>query len=80
MEYVDIITRLKERDTKALEEIILEFHSYVARIVYTILQGYADEIDIQGVINQVFFTLWEKAEKIDIENYKDLKPYTVWLF
>lgn len=75
MEYVDIITRLKKRDTKALEEIILEFHSYVARIVYTILQGYADEIDIQGVINQIFFTLWEKADKIDVKNYKDLKPY-----
>ncbi|WP_346910622.1 RNA polymerase sigma factor [Faecalicatena orotica] len=75
MNYIDIITRLKERDTKALEEIILEFNQYVAAIVYTILQGYIDEIDIQGIINQVFFILWEKAEKIDIKDYNDLKPY-----
>lgn len=75
MEYIDIITRLKERDPKALEEIIREFNSYVAKIVYTILQGYANEIDIQGIVNQVFFTLWEKADLIDSTNYNDLKPY-----
>lgn len=67
--------RLKNRDPKALEEIIKEFHQYVVSIVYTILHGYLAEIDIHGVVNQVFFNLWNNVEKLDIEKHEDIKPY-----
>lgn len=70
-----LIIQLKKKDPKALEEIIEEYNHYVATIVYTILQGCLADIDIQGVINQVFFLLWENAEKIDIQKYTEIKPY-----
>ena len=71
----EILLQLKQKDPRALEEIIKEYHKYVFKIVYTILNGYAAEIDIRGVVNQIFFQLWQNAEKLDIEKYEDIKPY-----
>lgn len=48
---------------------------YVAKIVYSILAFYSTEIDMQAVINQVFFLLWEKAEQIDTKKCEDIKYY-----
>jgi RNA polymerase sigma factor (sigma-70 family) len=75
MGYVELITRLKRKEPEALEEIIRQYNAYVATIVYNTLGGYADILDMQAVINSIFFTLWENAEKIDTQNYFDLKPY-----
>lgn len=75
MDYIEIIERLKKKDQRALEEIIHEYNQYVAFIVYAILNGRAAEIDMQGVINQVFFSLWCNADKIDTTKYTELKPY-----
>lgn len=71
----ELAMRLKKKDPAALEEIIRAYTPYVATIVYTILQGLLPEIDIQGVINQVFFQLWENAENLRVEKDADLKPY-----
>lgn len=71
----ELMERLKKKDPKALEEIIKEYNQYVAAIVYTIFHGYLAEIDIQEIVNQVFFSLWRNAEKLDPERYGDLKPY-----
>lgn len=75
MSYVDLITRLKRKEPEALEEIIGQYNAYVATIVFNTLEGCTDILDMQAVINNIFFTLWENAEKIDIQNYSDLKPY-----
>lgn len=71
MSYVDLITRLKRKDPKALEEIICQYNAYVAAIVFNTLEGCTDILDMQAVINNIFFTLWENADKIDIQNYFD---------
>lgn len=75
MNYVDLVTRLKRKDPEALEEVICQYNAYVATIVFNTLEGFTDILDMQAVINNIFFTLWENAEKIDIQNYFDLKPY-----
>lgn len=67
--------RLKRKDQTALEELIRKYNSYVATIVYTILQSHLPEIDIQGVINLVFIQLWEHTENIQVEKDEQLKPY-----
>ena len=66
---------LRKREQKALEEIRKKYNQYVSIIVYKILCGYSAEIDMQGVVNEIFFRLWENADKLDIQNYTDLKPY-----
>ncbi len=55
MEYIEKVKRLRNREEKVLEEIIKDYNQYVSAIVYKILSGYTAEIDIQGVINYVFF-------------------------
>lgn len=75
MDDMETMERLRKKEQKALEEIIKEYNPYVSAIVYKILCGYAAEIDIQGVINDVFFRLWENADKFDARKYTDLKPY-----
>lgn len=57
------------------EKLVKQYHAYVVTIVYNILHGYLNEIDMQAVVNQVFFQLWHNMDKIDLEKYKDIKPY-----
>lgn len=66
---------MEQKDTKAFEKIVKQYHSYVVTIIYNILHGYLNEIDIQAVVNQVFFQLWNNMEKIDLDTYNDIKPY-----
>lgn len=75
MDYMEMVKRLRNKEQKVLEEIIKDYNQYVSAIVYKILSGYTAEIDIQGVINYVFFLLWENADKFDTQKYMDLKPY-----
>lgn len=71
----DPAERLKKKDPSALEEIIRKYNSYAAVIVYTILQGHLPDLDIQGVINQVFSRLWEHADSLHMESDEEIKPY-----
>ena len=75
MQEKELVDRLKNREMYAIEQIIEKYHKYVFKIVYTILSGYVSEIDIQAVVNQVFFKLWENAEKLDLNNYESIKQY-----
>lgn len=59
MGYTELINRLKEKDQKALELIIQNYNHYVAAVVYSILKDCVPEIDIQALVNQVFFLLCE---------------------
>lgn len=72
---IDLIRRLKTGDESALEEIIKVFNQYVASIVSKILYGYTDGIDIQGIINHVFFQLWQNSDKLDTSRGSGLKSY-----
>lgn len=72
---LELIQRLKKKDQKALEEIIRLFHQYVASIVCRILYGQTDQTDIQSVINDIFFRLWESADHIKAGQENNLKSY-----
>ena len=72
---LELIQRLKKKDQKALEEIIRLFHQYVATIVCRILYGQADQTDVQSVINDIFFRLWENADHIKTGQENNLKSY-----
>ena len=61
----ELIRRIQKGDESALAIIISEYHAYVGKIVYSILGSYSHKIDLQGVVNQIFFTLWHKSDKIE---------------
>lgn len=71
----ELIKRIQKGDESALEIIITEYHSYVVKIVYSILGSYSHKVDLLGIVNQVFFTLWQKAYKIDTEKSTTIKGY-----
>ena len=52
----ELISRIQKGDESALAIIIAEYNSYVAKIVYSILGSYSHKVDLQGIVNQVFFT------------------------
>ncbi|HIV41550.1 MAG TPA: hypothetical protein H9904_06120 [Candidatus Mediterraneibacter guildfordensis] len=62
---IELIRRIQKGDESALTIIISEYHPYVVKIVYSILGSCAHKVDLQGVVNQIFFTLWQKARKFD---------------
>ena len=68
----ELIRRIQKGDESALAIIISEYHAYVGKIVYSILGSYSHKIDLQGVVNQIFFTLWHKANKINDEVIADI--------
>ena len=63
---IELIKRIQKGDESALTIIISEYHPYVVKIVYSILGSYANKVDLQGAVNQIFFTLWQKARKFDL--------------
>ena len=71
----ELIRRIQKGDESALAIIISEYHAYVGKIVYSILGSYSHKIDLQGVVNQIFFTLWHKANKIDPSKSVTIKGY-----
>lgn len=71
----DLIERIQKGDESALKTIISKYHSYVVKIVYSILGSYSHKVDLQGVVNQIFFTLWQKADKFDVSKSITLKGY-----
>lgn len=75
MNEFELIQQLKRGDAMTLEKIISEYNSYVATIICTILHEYLCEVDIQGLINQVFFLLWKNKEKIEPEKCENIKYY-----
>lgn len=72
---IELIRRIQKGDESALTIIISEYHPYVVKIVYSILGSYAHKVDLQGVVNQIFFTLWQKARKFDPSKSITLKGY-----
>ena len=69
-----LILQLQQKEIAALEEIIQTYHNYVAKLYIRFFLLF-DRIDIQAVINQVCFLLWEKAEQIDTNKCEDIKYY-----
>lgn len=72
---ITLIKKLKKNDYDALDLIINKYNLYVASIVSQILYGCLNELDIQAVINNVFFLLWNNAKNIDIKKSTSLKAY-----
>lgn len=70
-----LINEMIRNNPAAINELIKKYNLYVATIVSRILYGYSSQIDIQAVINEVFFLLWKNAKNINTEKSSDLKSY-----
>lgn len=64
MEEAKLLRRLKRQNTSALEEIIDIYSRYVSTIVTNIIGGSMTHEDVEEVVSDVFFTLWNQAELV----------------
>ena len=65
-----LAARLKKKDEKALEEIILKYTSLVSTIIYNVSNGGMAREDIEEVTSDVFVTLWNNADKVQPDKLK----------
>jgi len=59
-----IVDRLKKRDERALGEIMDKFTPLVSAIIYNVSKGNLTSSDIEETAADVFFTLWNNADKV----------------
>lgn len=62
--------RLRQKDEKALEEIIRRYTPLVATIIYNVSGGTMKKEDIEEVSSDVFITLWNNTDKVIPEKLK----------
>ena len=68
----ELIRRLQNDDKEAFDELYWKYHS---AIYYNILKLTRDLIVTEDIVQEVFITLWEKRDSLDIE-----KEISGWLF
>lgn len=62
-----------ESDKLKLEDIIKDYSNYIYTIIRNRVQGNLENEDIEEIISDVFLTLWNNMEKLDIN--KNLSSY-----
>lgn len=75
MDEKKILKRLRDKDEKALEEIIDLYNAYITSIVRSLLSSKGTKEDMEEVVADTFIALWETAERIDYERFSSIKAY-----
>lgn len=63
----ELAKRLKKGSTAALSEIIRRFTSYIRTVVRNFARGSIPEQDIDDICIEVFYSLWQYREKLDLK-------------
>ena len=59
------LRQLQQGSTDALKWFISKYTPYVSTIIYNIIGSHMSSSDIEEVVSDVFFTLWNNAEKVN---------------
>ena len=62
----ELAKKLKKSNTAALAEIIDRYTAYVKTVIYNFSRGSIPEQDIDDICSDVFYSLWQHREKLDI--------------
>ena len=68
-----LITKLKKRSQKALDQLISSYSAYVYTIARNILGGAFTAEDAEEITSDVFFRIWQTADSLDEE--RSISPY-----
>lgn len=75
MDEKSLLKKLRNKDEKALGDIINLYNAYVTTIVGGLLSSKGTKEDMEEVIADTFIALWETAERIDYEKFSSIKAY-----
>lgn len=59
-----LASRLRKKDERAFEEIIMRFTPLVSAVVFNTSKGSLSKEDIEETVTDVFVTLWKNTDKI----------------
>lgn len=59
-----MLSCLKQGDTKALEELIGQYNTYVSSIITMILHKNAGKEDVEELVSDVFLSIWKHADAL----------------
>ena len=65
-----IVDKLKKHDESALGDIIDRYTPLISAIIYNVSRGSLSSSDIEETTADVFFTLWNNAEKVKSDSLK----------
>ena len=68
-----LITKLKKRSQKALDQLISSYSAYVYTIARNILGGAFTAEDAEEITSDVFFRIWQTADSLDEERTPRLR-------
>lgn len=68
-----LITKLKKRSQKALDQLISSYSAYVYTIARNILGGAFTAEDAEEITSDVFFRIWQTADSLD--ETRSISPY-----
>ena len=68
-----LITKLKKRSQKALDQLISSYSAYVYTIARNILGGAFTAEDAEEITSDVFFRIWQTADSLD--ESRSISPY-----
>lgn len=69
-----IIKRLQRQDMATYEEVIQTYSAYVSSIVYSRIGNSMTKEDLEEVVSDVFFSLWQQRKKLNV-NQGTVKNY-----
>lgn len=64
MTELEMIHRLQQRDTVALEAMIRGYNPYVSAIITLVLGHYAKKQDVEELVSDVFYSIWTHSDSL----------------
>ncbi len=66
----DIVTRIKNKDVRGLEELIRRYGNYVGSVIRRVILPSLSESDAEELTADVFTAVWKRSERLTGENLK----------
>lgn len=70
-----IAVGLKKQDTEALVCLMERYSNYISSIIGQLLKNYGTVQDTEELMADVFLTIWNTADKLNMDAYSSLKGY-----
>ena len=70
-----IAVGLKKQDTEALVCLMERYSNYISSIIGQLLKNYGNVQDTEELMADVFLTIWNTADKLNMDAYSSLKGY-----
>ena len=72
---VFLLNRIRNKDENALGDLIEKYGNYTYSIIYNLLRNSCTHEDMEEALADVYVSIWEHCEQIDLSRYYSIKGY-----